>query len=432
MKSFATSREAPWRENRNERIERPVSAALGLDGTTRQSFWGFGACANELPMAAIQQLPAARQQSLFRDMYHPQAEGLRFSVCRIPIGASDYAQSWYSLNDTEGDYDMAHFSLERDQKLLLPYLRAVKAQNPQTLFFASPWSPPAWMKHPQAYNYGKLVWAERNLRAYALYLLKFCQAYEREGIPIAQLHVQNEPISSQKFPSCCWTGEELAQFIGRYLGPVFRDAGQKTQLWLGTLNGPETDDRFLTTRFDQYANLVLHTPEAAQFISGVSYQWAGKQAVQATRDAYPRLPLMQSENECGDGRNTWEFACYIFEMVHHYLRNGVQYYVYWNPVLPAGGESTWGWRQNSLYTVENGRLKANHEYYVMRHYAQFIRPGAVLRGLAGDLCANAICAENPDGSLALVLRNPFAFPLEVSFRDSVLYLKPDTIYSYIF
>lgn len=54
-------------------------------------------------------------------------------------------------------------------------------------FFATPWSPPTWMKFPKVCNYGKLVQTEKNLRAYALYFRKFIEEYAKEGIKISHI-----------------------------------------------------------------------------------------------------------------------------------------------------------------------------------------------------------------------------------------------------
>lgn len=101
-------------------------------------------------------------------------------------------------------------------------------------------------------------------------------------------------------------------------------------------------------------------------MSGVGYQWAGKGAVQRTHQSWPDLRLLQTESECGEGSNTWEYAHYVFTLLHHYLSNGVNGYVYWNMVLPPGGRSTWGWPQNSMLTVDATlqTVTYNPEFYV--------------------------------------------------------------------
>jgi glucosylceramidase len=221
------------------------------------------------------------------------------------------------------------------------------------------------MKRPRAYNYGTFVMAPKYLRAYARYCRKFVEAYAREGLAIGQFHPQNEPLADQKFPSCRWTGGQMATFIGDYLGPEFRRAGLATEIWLGTLN---TDD------FDGWPRTVLRHPTARRYVKGVGLQWAGKGMVQRLAEAYPALPLMQTENECGDGQNSWPYAEYVFGLLRHYLTNGVSAYVYWNMILAPGGRSTWGWPQNAMITVDpaTGRVTLNPEFYVMKHLTRFV------------------------------------------------------------
>ena len=84
--------------------------------------------------------------------------------------------------------------------------------------FGSPWSPPIWMKTKPAYNFGTIRMEDKVLRAYASYFVKFVEAYAKEGVPVRQVHVQNEPMADQKFPSCKWTGEDMRDFIKGYLG----------------------------------------------------------------------------------------------------------------------------------------------------------------------------------------------------------------------
>lgn len=388
-----------------------VDSFVKLSGIKDQKITGFGGCFNELGWVALLDLSDEKKKEVLDLLFDEGQDGLKFNLCRMPIGASDYATKWYSHNETEGDYEMKHFSIERDYVHLLPFIKEAYNRNSEMKMFASPWSPPTWLKYPQAYNFGKLIWTPENLNAYALYFTKFIQAYEKIGIKINQVHVQNEPMVSQKFPSCKWTGEEFAEFIGKYLGPAFEREAIDSEIWLGTLNGPEPDffDRNLTTGYDNYANLVLHDQDAAKYVKGVGYQWAGKYGIAQTHESWPEIGLMQTENECGEGKNTWEYAKYIYGLFRHYFTNGANAYVYWNMVLHQDGESTWGWKQNSLVSVLPGKNEyvLNHEYYVMKHFSPFIKVGAIRLGLSGHFASNSVAFENPDGEIVFVIFNPF-------------------------
>ncbi|MCE9616161.1 MAG: glycosyl hydrolase [Lentisphaerae bacterium] len=377
-------------------------AGLVVGTEPRQAWEGFGGCFNELGWVALAALSSRDRAAALRALF-AERDGCGFTRCRLPIGASDYAAAWYSHNEHDGDYAMRRFSIARDEQYLIPYIRSAQAIQPALSLFASPWSPPTWMKFPPAYNYGTLVWSPRNLRAYAQYVVKFVQAYAKAGIRIDQVHPQNEPVADQKFPSCKWTGAQLRDFIRDYLGPALRRSGLPTEIWLGTLN---------TADYNGFVHAVLSDPRANRYIAGVGFQWDGKGAIQRTHQAWPDKRLMQTENECGDGQNTWDYAHYVFELLHHYITNGANAYVYWNMVLPAGGRSTWGWLQNAMLSVdlERGRLAYNPEFFVMKHFAHFVKPGGTVLGVAGPWSGNAVAFRNPDGRRVCVIQNPSSEP----------------------
>jgi glucosylceramidase len=362
---------------------------------------GFGGCFNEMGYIALEKLPEKDREALLDLFFSPEADGLRLNYNRLPIGASDYAVSWYSYNETENDFAMEHFSIERDKKYLLPYAKSALKRNPSMVLFSSPWSPPTWMKYPKAYDYGRLVMTKENLEAYALYFARYVQEYAKEEVRIRQLHVQNEPFADQKFPSCLWSGDQFREFIGGYLGPLFKKLGLDTDIFFGTLNADEN-------AYNDYANLILHDPEVSQYVKGISYQWAGKYALPVTHESWPEKTIIQSENECGDGKNDWNYAWYVYHLFRHYLTNGVNAYVYWNMALEKGGMSTWGWPQNSMVTVnEDGSYTFNPEFYIMKHFSRYIQPGAVRLCLKGHWTGTSTAFKNKDSSTVLVTQNPF-------------------------
>lgn len=378
------------------------SGAPGLSSTTEtfQTWQGFGGCFNELGWIALQKLGSSQREAVLESLFAPSAD-LRFTYCRLPVGANDYADSWYSLNETPGDFAMKRFSIDRDKGCLIPYIKAAKKYRKAITLFASPWSPPTWMKNPPVYNYGRFVREKKYLDAYALYFVKFIKAYERAGIAVDHVHVQNEPCADQKFPSCLWSGAEMRDFIRDHLGPAFKKHGVKAKIWLGTLN---SDD------YNGYANTVLSDPACRQHIEGVGYQWGGRHAIERTSRAYPDMQLIQTENECGDGKNTWEYALYIFDIMRSYISSGASAYVYWNMILEPGGRSSWGWNQNAMVTIDPKKKAAifNHEFFIMKHAARFIVPGAKRIGLTGSWCSNSFAFVNPDKSEVYCVCNPLA------------------------
>jgi glucosylceramidase len=404
---MSSSPTAQWKKG-GKAVASDAAPSLTCLPDFQQTWKGFGGCFNELGWKALSRLSAGDRDAILRDLFSSEG-GCGFNYCRLPIGANDYAESWYSHDEQPGDFKMDRFSIERDHRYLLPYLRAARKYQPEMFLFASPWSPPTWLKYPEAYNFGTLIWKPEYLKAYARYFVRFVQDYAKAGIRIDAIHVQNEPNSDQKFPSCLWTGEKMRDFIRDYLGPVFRKERLDCQIWAGTIERADVN---------AWAQLILSDEKTRPYVSGVGYQWAGKGAIQRHRMAWPDVPIVQTENECGDGSNTWDYAHYIFDLIHHYVSNGAEAYVYWNMVLAAGGESTWGWRQNAMISIDKEKptFTFNPEYYVMKHFAAFIEPGARVMKLEGTGSGNALAFRKPDGRTVYVVHNPFNAVAPVRLR----------------
>jgi len=146
---------------------------------------------------------------------------------------------------------------------------------------------------------------------------------------------------------------------------------------------------------------------------------------------------MQTENECGDGENTWFYARYVFNLYQHYFTNGVNAYIYWNMVLEPKGRSTWGWEQNAMLTVDKEKKAAtrNPEFYVMKHFAHFTSPNDRRVGLKGPWAGNAVAFEKPDGTRIIVLTNPFKdtreLRLSIDSKQQLFRLEPESFHTII-
>lgn len=397
---------------------------LQLTGEKKQQVWGFGACFNELGWDALQKADSKEHAAFMEELFG--AKGCRFNLGRVPIGANDFSLGWYSCDETDEDYKLRDFSIDRDRKYTFPFVREAMRHCPGLFLFASPWSPPTWMKTKKVCNYGRIRMEDKVLDAYARYFLRFVEEYEKEGIRIEQIHIQNEPMADQKFPSCLWYGEDMRDFIKSHLGPVFEKASRNTEIWLGTINGPFVDFRWpgvgapYCDFFDLSSNTVLSDREARKYISGVGVQWGGKHQLEQITASYPEMRIMQTESECGDGLNEWEQAEYVFTLMWQYFRHGAERYAYWNIALLEDGISSWGWRQNSLCTVDSttGHITLQPEFYLMKHFSHYIDSGAQVLGVSGPWSANSIAFENPNGDLILVVGNGLNRDREFTFHHA--------------
>jgi glucosylceramidase len=269
--------------------------------------------------------------------------------------------------------------------------------------------PPNGLKPEQVGKEGTdlFIQEDKYFKTYADYFGRFIDAYREQGIEIGMVMPQNEFNSAQPFPSCTWTAEGLARFV-RYLGPAM--TRRNVEVFFGTLERGN----------DGLPNTVLADPEAGRYIKGVGVQWAGKGVVSAIHKEHPGLTIYQSEQECGDGKNDWKYAGYCWDLMKYYLRSGARGYMYWNISLKPGGDSHWGWPQNSLITVDADAktYRWNHEYYAMKHASHFVQRGATRLETHGTF-DDALAFLNPDKSVVVILRNESGHerPVDVTIGD---------------
>ena len=382
------------------------------DANAYQTWEGFGGAFNEKGWSYLttDDMKTQALQLLFG------ADGCNFAWGRIPIGASDYAMDRYSLNENAGDTSMSKFSIDRDMMKLIPYIKAAQAVKKDIRFWASPWSPPTWMKtgpyNPNTgashsnFDGGVMKSDDATMQAFALYLVKFVQAYADQGIKVEAVSPQNEPNYQQNYPSCHWDSSTFVTFVGKYLGPALATANLDTKVLDGTLSNPSGDA--------DIGQMVLKDATAKTFIRAIGVQWgmADSGPVGTLKGLAGSIPLWLSETKCGGtigstapapndfnyGKDTWGYITAA-------IKNGLTAYNAWNMVLDKGGlgiDDTRKWPQNALLVADSGSITATPAYYVFRHFSQFVVPGAKRVDATGG---DAVAFKNPDGSLVAVMFN---------------------------
>jgi glucosylceramidase len=432
---YVTTSASAWRKRELEAGSgRRADVTVQVDAPL-QEIEGFGACFNELGWTSLGLLSEADREAVLRELFAPGV-GAGFTLCRMPVGANDFSRDWYSYDEVDGDFALEHFTIANDLETLVPFINAARAHQPRLRLWASPWSPPTWMKRNKHYAMAMpapwqqgvenglrpdqvghegtdvFVMEEPYLRAYSAYFGRFVDEYRRQGIEIGMVMPQNEFNSAQVFPSCCWTAQGLARFI-EHLGPRMAERG--VAVFFGTMERAN----------EALVDVSLQDPAVARHVKGVGFQWAGKGAVAGIHRRHPQLPIYQTEQECGDGKNDWRYCRYAWTLMKHYLRNGTTAYLYWNISLKKGGVSRWGWAQNSLVTVDPAtRTYAyTHEYHLMKHLSAFVRPGARrVEAVSWSGYENQLAFLNPDRSVVIVIQNDMTepMPVRIAVGDSVL------------
>ena len=329
-------------------------------------------------------------------------EGNGYTLCRTTIHSCDYSAEMYTYDDVEGDTELKHFSIEPDRKFRIPLIkRALKTAEGNIKIYASPWSPPAWMKTNHDMLYGGKLKPEY-AQTWADYFVKFVKAYEKEGIPIWGLTVQNEALAVQVWESCVFTAAEERDFVRDYLGPTLKKNGLsdlKLMFW----------DHNRGIMY-QRAEVMYDDPEAAQYIYGIAFHYyVGHHFnnVRMVHDAFPDKNIIYTEAGMG---GTWETGINVAKNMILDLNNWTNGWTYWNMLLDEnrGPRHAGGLGGSSIVVVDTrtGEVAYNPPFYYFGHFSRFIKPGAkriACTSSSDDFVATAFV--NMDGRVAVVILN---------------------------
>ena len=409
----------------------PSAPTIVVDPTlTYQRMQGFGGAITDSSATVLYRLSPAARAATMRSLFDPvTGDGLDY--LRQPIGASDFvATADYTYDDLpagQTDFAQQHFSIAHDQAQILPLLRQAKALNPHLQIIASPWSPPAWMKTNGSLIGGRLIDDPRIYRSYALYLLKFVQAYRANGVTVNAITVQNEPQNRTPsgYPGTDMPSAQEEKVISD-LGPMLRAAGLRTQIFAYDHNWTEHPNDVAATPPDETADInaypqnVLNSP-AAKYVAGVAYHcyFGDPSAMTTLHNQFPDKAIYFTEcsgSQSADPANTFSdtLKWHARNLIVGSPRNWAETVINWNLALdPSGGPHVGGCATcTPIVTIGPGdTVTRNAEYYTLGHLARFVRPGAVriastsfgTTGWNGQVMDVAF--RNPDGSTVLVAHN---------------------------
>lgn len=346
-----------------------------------QTFLGIGGAITDASAEVFAQLPPEKQKA-FLTAYYDKTDGIGYSLCRTPIHSSDFSSGSFTYIE-EGDKDLETFSIDHDKTYRIPLIKkAIEAAGGSLLLYASPWSPPAFMKdNNNMLQGGKLL--PEYASAWALYYAKFIKAYEQEGMPIWGITIQNEPMAVQRWESCIYTAEEERDFLKNHLGPTLEREGlgdKKIVVW--------DHNRDL---INHRANTIFEDPEAAKYAWGIGFHWyetwAGGEPMFSNlgniKESFPTKNLLFTEG-CQEGfrpdrYHYWEHAERYGRSIINDFNQGTVGWTDWNILLDEkGGPNHVG---NFCFApihgdTQSGDLIFTPTYYYIGHFSKFIRPGA--------------------------------------------------------
>lgn len=379
------------------------------DATTYQTMDGFGFTLTGGSAFVINRMPAAARDALLRELFTRDDASLGVSYLRLSIGASDLSVAPFTYDEMpagQTDPTLASFTIAAERADLIPVLERILAINPNIPLLATPWTAPRWMKSNGAYVGGSLLPA--HYAAYAQYFVKYLQAMKAEGITIAAIAVQNEPLNPNNNPSMSMTAAEQATFIKNHLGPALRTAGLMTKIFLYDHNADHPE----------YPLAILNDPAAKAFVDGSAFHLYGGaiEALTPVHDAHPDRNLYFTEQyTANNGNFGGDLRWHVRNLVVGAPRNWSRTVLEWNLANDERfGPHTSGGCNTCLGAVTidsaSAAVTRNVAYYIIGHASRFVEPGSVrvastLTGGSRQTAIVHVAFRTPAGRHVLIAMN---------------------------
>jgi glucosylceramidase len=385
----------------------------------KQTVLGFGGSFTESSASIYHDLSQTKKDEII-EAYFGET-GNNYSIGRTHINSCDFSLENYAHCETPGDIDLKNFSISRNKKDLIPFIKdALRLTKNKFRIMASPWSPPSWMKtNGQMNEGGKLK--EEYKSAWADYYCKFIEFYHGEEVPIWGISVQNEPEAKQTWDSCLYTAEEERDFIKYFLGPSLERHNlldKKVIIW-------DHNRDMMVER----ARTVLRDPEAAKFVWGTGFHWyCGDHFdnVQKVHDEFPDKNLIFTEGcqEGGPHLGSWDLGERYATSIINDLNRWTVAWLDWNLILNTqGGPNHVGNYCSAPMIVDTNTQEILYQssYYYIGHFSRFIKQGDSILEIENDtsLLSLSSVSKNRDKVNTVILNKS-------NTSDSFTYIGANT------
>ena len=386
-------------------------AKIAIDSSlTYQEHLGFGGAFTEAAAINWRKLTPEDQEAIINLYFADPAEGgLGYTMGRVPINSCDFSPASYTFDDVAGDVSLQHFddSVQHDVDagiipMILAAQKAVARRGLKLRLLASPWSPPAWMKLPVEGVRSQTLSAKPTgldpemQKPWAAYISRWISAYEKHGIDVWAVTVQNEPEAAPGWEAMLWTPEFMASFVKSHLGPTLKADHPAVRI-VGFDHNKD--------HVDVWAQGLYADEEAKAFFSGVGVHWYGglnTDKLQATHELAPDKFILGTE-ACNCVGNVvysspnlaswWTRAERLALDILEDYRFWAVGWIDWNLLVsPEGGPNHLKNNCDANIIADPDRTLGGERAYVqqasfyyMGHLSRFLLPGAKRVELQQDL-----------------------------------------------
>lgn len=404
------------------------------DTITYQTMDGFGASLTDSSCSLLKyQLTDLKRDEILKLLFTKNGIGL--SLLRQPIGAPDFSRQAWSLDDTlnnTDDFNLNRFSLWHEDDAMRPILdAALNISQGRVKIFATPWSPPAWMKTGKNL-FGAAGGTLRNdtFDVYAEYFVKYIQECENRGTPIYAITVQNEPLyAPQYYPGMYFSVDNETKFIGSYIGPKLRQTGINVKI-VGY------DHNFDIAGYNYSVSLLSDT-NANEYSDGIgfhTYTYPQHERMTQLHNLFPSKNIWVTEA----GTGTWigPYNAQFQDQMMHLIRSPLNWakgVIFWNVALDqnAGPKLVNVDTTNTnrgIITIRSDTIDSysfESGYYSMAHSARFVDPGAFrIDSNSYDDDVENVAYLNLDMSIVVVISNrtPNQRSIQIKWKSKSIWI----------
>ncbi|NHN24731.1 glycoside hydrolase family 30 protein [Flavobacterium jejuense] len=403
-------------ENTNQPLETEIFVTINPEKEF-QEFLGIGGAITDASAEVFAKLSPDKQEEFLNAYY--SNEGINYNIIRTNINSCDFSTESYTYIK-DGDTELNSFDISVDKRFKIPLIKkAADLIKEDLVFYASPWSPPAFMKsNKDMLKGGKLL--PKYYDSWAKYYTKFIKAYEKEGLPVWGITLQNEPMATQKWESCIYTAAEERDFLKNHLGPIMEKEGLSEKnivVW-------DHNRDLISHR----ANVIFSDKEAAKYAWGIGFHWyetwtGGEPKfdnVKTVNQSFPTKNLLFTEG-CQEefsqeNYQKWSNAERYGNAMINDFNNGTVGWTDWNILLNENGGPNHV--QNFCFAPIHADLTKNEliytpSYYYIGHFSKFIKPNAKRVSTSTSRSTiESTTFKNKDEQLISVVMNKTSEPID--------------------